>query len=50
MRVLKLLKINLDDEVLKLALAIQLFEEGKISLGKAAKVNDLLERTFGRCF
>lgn len=50
MRVLKLLEINLENEDLKLALAIQLFEAGKVSLGKAAKVNNLSERTFGRCF
>ncbi len=41
MRVLKLPEINLDDDELKLALAIRLFEEGKISLGKAAEVAGL---------
>lgn len=38
--------VNLEEEELKLALAIQLLKEGKVSLGKAAEIVGLSERSF----
>ena len=46
MKVLEIPQVNLDDEELKLALAIKLLEEGKISLGKAAEIAGFSERSF----
>ena len=46
MKVLKIPQVSLDDEELKLALAIKLLEEGKISLGKAAEIAGFSERSF----
>ncbi len=46
MKVLKIPEVNLEDEELKLALAIRLLEEGKISLGKAAEIAGFSERSF----
>ncbi len=46
MKVLKIPEVNLDDEELKLALAIKLLEEGKVSLGKAAEIAGFSERSF----
>ena len=46
MKVLEIPQVNLDDEELKLALAIKLLEEGKISLGKAAEITGFSERSF----
>ena len=46
MKVLEIPQVNLEDEELKLALAIKLLEEGKVSLGKAAEIADLSERSF----
>ena len=46
MKVLKIPQVNIEDEELKLALAIRLLEEGKISLGKAAEVAGFSERSF----
>jgi len=42
-KVLKIPEVNLEDEELKLALAIRLLEEGKISLGKAAEIAGFLK-------
>jgi len=38
--------VNLEEEELRLALAIRLLEEGKVSLGKAAEIGGLSERSF----
>ena len=46
MKVLEIHQVSLDDEELKLALAIKLLEEGKISLGKAAEIAGFSERSF----
>jgi len=46
MKVLEIPQVSLDDEELKLALAIKLLEEGKISLGKAAEITGFSERSF----
>jgi len=46
MKVLEIPQVSLDDEELKLALAIKLLEEGKISLGKAAEIAGFSERSF----
>ena len=46
MKVLEIPQVNLEDEELKLALAIKLLEEGKVSLGKAAEIAGLSERSF----
>lgn len=46
MKVLQIPEINLEDEELKLALAVKLLEEGKISLGKAAEIAGFSERSF----
>ena len=46
MKVLKIPEVNLEDEELKLALAIRLLEEGKVSLGRAAEIAGFSERSF----
>jgi len=46
MKVLEIPQVYLEDEELKLALAIKLLEEGKVSLGKAAEIAGLSERSF----
>jgi len=45
MKVLKIPHVSLDDE-LKLALAIKLLEEGKISLEKTAEIAGFSDRAF----
>lgn len=46
MKTLEIPQVNLDSEELKMALAIKLFEEGKVSLGKAAEIANLSVRSF----
>ena len=46
MELLEIPEINMDKEELKLLLAIKLFEEGKVSLGKAAEIAGFTEKTF----
>ncbi|WP_198471133.1 UPF0175 family protein, partial [Acetomicrobium sp. S15 = DSM 107314] len=46
MKVLEIPEVNLEDEEFKLALAIKLLEEGKISLGKSAEIAGFSERSF----
>ncbi|MBO8151782.1 MAG: UPF0175 family protein [Candidatus Neomarinimicrobiota bacterium] len=46
MKTLEIPYVNLEEEELKLALATRLFEEGKVSLGKAAEIAGLSERSF----
>jgi len=46
MRALEIPCLNLEDETLRLALAVKLLEEGKVSLGKAAEVAGFSERSF----
>jgi len=46
MELLEIPEINVDKEELKLLLAIKLFEEGKVSLGKAAEIAGFTEKTF----
>lgn len=46
MPVLELPEINVDEEELKLLLAIKLFEEKKVSLGKAAEIAGHSVRSF----
>ena len=45
-KILEIPNVNLEEEELRLALAIQLLEEGKVSLGKAAEIGGLSERSF----
>ena len=45
-KTLKIPYVNLEEEELRLALAIRLLEEGKVSLGKAAEIGGLSERFF----
>jgi len=46
MQVLELPEINIDKDELKLLLAVKLFEERKVSLGKAAEIAGYSTRTF----
>lgn len=46
MKLLEIPDINMDKEELKLLLAIKLFEEGKVSLGKASEIAGYSEKTF----
>ncbi len=46
MKVLEIPQVNLEDEELRLALAVKLLEEGKVSLGKAAEIAGFSERSF----
>ena len=45
-KVLEFPDINIDNEELRLLLAIKLFEEKKVSLGKASEIAGYTERTF----
>jgi len=45
-RVLELPDINIDNEELRLLLAIKLLEEKKVSLGKASEIASYTERAF----
>lgn len=45
-KVLEFPDINIDNEELRLLLAIKLFEEKKISLGKASEIAGYTEKTF----
>ena len=38
--------LNINEEEIKLLLAIKLFEEGLVSIGKAAEVSGYSEKTF----
>lgn len=46
MKVIEIPQVNLENDELKLALAIKLLEEKKISLGKAAELAGFSEKTF----
>ena len=46
MELLEIPDINIDKEELKLLLAIKLFEEGIVSLGKASEIAGYSEKTF----
>ena len=46
MQVIELPEVNIDRDELKLLLAIKLFEEGKVSLGRAAEIAGYSTRTF----
>lgn len=45
-KVIKLPELNISEEEVKFLLAVKLFEEGVISLGKAAELAGYSERTF----
>jgi len=45
-KVLEFPDINIDNEELRLLLAIKLFEEKKVSLGKASEIAGYTERAF----
>jgi predicted HTH domain antitoxin len=46
LKILEIPQVNLDEEELKMALAIKLFEEGKVSLGKAAEIAGFSVKSF----
>lgn len=45
-KTLQLPQLAIEDDVLRLSLAIKLLEDGQISLGKAAELSGYTERTF----